>query len=326
MHRTPAALIGCALLLLAAPLSLLSAQTRRAVANSIFEFHSGFWINLHHLLYQQAQRKDSSQPGQLTTDKTSPDWVESVLFYEKTLVSRDLLFDNGMIAIKDSLEDQENADSLMPTADLPASLVSILDKAAPVYRANSWRQHDQENRKWIDDVSPLLDRYGEQLRRKLSAAYQTPWPNGPIRVDVTNFASWAGAYTTNDPTRITISSVDPANQGVAALETLFHEGSHGISGKLERAISDECKRQNVLLPKKDLWHAVIFYTTGEFVRRDFSDYTPYAYQNGLWKRAWPGYIASLERDWKPYLDGQVSFDAAVAMLVKDVGEPRASSK
>ena len=75
-----------------------------------------------------------------------------------------------------------------------------------------------------------------------------------------------------------------------------------------------------MLPRKDLWHAVIFHTSGELVRRNFPDYRPYAYKNGLWKRAWPMYVAALDRDWKPYLDGRVFFDTAITTHVKDVGE------
>lgn len=149
-----------------------------------------------------------------------------------------------------------------------------------------------------------------------------PWSADPIRVDITSYASWAGAYTTTAPTRITIPSNDEGNQGTAALETIFHEASHGISEKLTQAISAECQRQNVLLPRRDLWHAVIFYTTGEYVRRLVPTYVPYAAQSGLWERAWPAYLAPLERDWKPYLDGSISFESAVTALVKDVGEPK----
>jgi hypothetical protein len=132
---------------------------------------------------------------------------------------------------------------------------------------------------------------------------------------------WAGAYTTDGPVRITISSTDAGNQGVAAVEVLFHEALHGMIANLQRAISEECRKQNVRLPRHDLRHAVLFYTTGEFVRRHFSGYVPYAYRNGLWNRAWPMSIGPLERDWKPYRDGKGSFAAAVKTLVSDVGEP-----
>lgn len=87
-------------------------------------------------------------------------------------------------------------------------------------------------------------------------------------------------------------------------------------------IAAECAKKNVLLPRRDLWHAVIFYTTGELVRRELPGYVPYAFKNGLWKRAWPMYLGPLERDWQPYLDGKSSFHAVIAALVNDVGHPK----
>jgi len=312
-----AAMIGFALM--AAP---SSGSADRPESPPIFIFHSAFWINLHHFLYQQALSENPALVDRNTDGTPTAELIESIEFYKQFLVSRDLLFDEGMVAAKNSLEDQENNTSLLETVHLPESLANTLRQAAPAYRENWRMQQDRVNQEWIAKVSPLVDRFGGRLVQGMSRIYQTPWPVSAIRVDVTNFASWAGAYTTNNPTRITISSVDPANQGVAALETLFHEASHGISRKLEQAIARECASQKVVLPRKDFWHAVIFYTAGELVRRDFPDYTPYAYQNGLWKRAWPMYVDALERDWRPYLEGKVSFDAAVTTLVKDVGESK----
>jgi hypothetical protein len=207
MRRSSAVLVRRALLLLTAPLTFVLSQTNPLVANSIFEFHSGFWINLHHFLYDQTREPRSRSPAENQSAIEGSDWSDSLAFYKNSLVSRDLFFDGGMIAIKNSLEDQEDAISLIPTTGLPDSLVSILEKAAPVYRAELWAEQDHVNRQWIDGVSPLVDRYGAQLRRELATIYQRPWPAAPIHVDVTNFASWAGAYTTNNPTRITISSL-----------------------------------------------------------------------------------------------------------------------
>jgi hypothetical protein len=286
----------------------------------IFEFHSGFWVNLDLNLYEQALSGPSDSRCSKVEGETASEWTASVLFYKQTMVSRDLLFDPRLVAIKNSLEDQEHAGLLSPTAALPSPLVAVLERVAPIYRSTCWNQQDQANKDWIRQALPLVGRYGAELEHELSAAYQVPWPTGPVRVDVTNYASWAGAYTTNQPTRITISSTDHRNQGTAALEILFHEASHGISWHLQRAILEECKKQGVLLPRRDLWHAVIFYTTGELVRRRIAGYVPYAYKNGLWNHAWPMYIGPLERDWKPYLDGQSPFDVAVRTLVKDAGE------
>jgi hypothetical protein len=238
------------------------------------------------------------------------------------MANHDLLFDPAMVALKNSLEDQQAGATLLPSPGLTHDAIAVLEKAAPVYKAEGWRQDDRSNRQWITAVLPLVNKYGSDIARELSHFYEMAWSTYPVRVDVSGYANWAGAYTTDNPTRITISSEDPANQGSAALEIVFHEASHGISDRLEHAISAECRKQNLLLPRRDLWHAVLFYTAGEVVRRHLGDYTSYAGKNGLWKRAWPMYIGALEKDWQPYLDGKVPFDSAVIALVKDVGQPR----
>lgn len=97
-------------------------------AAGIFEFHSGFWINLHHFLYEQAL---SGKPGSVCGEgngESSPDWASSVLFYKQAMVSRDLLFDDGMVKIKNSLEDNEGSKSLISDAELPAPLIAALQR------------------------------------------------------------------------------------------------------------------------------------------------------------------------------------------------------
>jgi hypothetical protein len=280
-------------------------------APRFFEFHSGFWLNLHLTLYQQSQ-----------LDKPDPAWAAAIAYYKANVASRNLLFDDMMVMAKDDLEAEESSRNLTPTKQLTPAWVAVLEAAAPFYRANLWQKHDQADKRWMEQAVLLVDRYGRSLIQDLPKIYQTPWPPQPLRVDIAEYASSAGVYTTNDPTGITVSSTDAANRNDAALEVLFHEASHSISGKLERAISGACQRQNVMLPRRDLWHAILFYTTGELVRREIPAYTPYATTNGLWKRAWPMYLEPLQRDWRPYLEGKISFDAAITAVVKDVGQKK----
>jgi hypothetical protein len=74
---------------------------------------------------------------------------------------------------------------------------------------------------------------------------------------------------------------------------------------------------------RDLWHALLFYTTGEIVKRTLKnngmgDYIPYAYRYGLYERAtgWKNYQRALELHWQPYLNGKMDADAALACLVE----------
>jgi hypothetical protein len=139
--------------------------------------------------------------------------------------------------------------------------------------------------------------------------------------------------------------MDPRNQGAAALEVLFHEASHGIATPVELAIVRECRQRDKPIPR-DLWHALIFYTTGEVIKpvldaqsdtpgngsipgsssskstpdassqsSQDAEYLPYAKREGLYQRGWESYLALLTNYWQPYLDGRTTFDDAIAHMV-----------
>ena len=327
-------------LLVAAP---CPAQDETSVAPlPVFEFHSGFWLNLHHTLYRQARLQRSSSPasnvaavgpgmGNLTPAEQRL-WSSALAFYSRTYADKDLTVSLEMILIKNQLGDFETCDDLAGLkkrscdAGLPDKLTEMLDSVAPVYRAHLWPEHDRANRRWIAAVAPLVRRNGLDLSHRLAEIYQTPWPKERIRVDVTAYASSTGAYTTLDPLRVTISATDARNQGAEALEVLFHEASHGIADTVEDAIFRECRQRDKPIPR-DLWHALLFYTTGEIIRplalepassvpaSGSSGYVPYAVREGLYKRGWEDYLRILTQYWQPYLDGRVDFSDAIAHMV-----------
>ncbi len=305
----------------------------------VYEFHSGFWLNLHHTLYRQARQQRSSAaasaaPASVVIPGLSPAeqraWSTAVAFYSKTYADKDLTVSLEMILIKNQLGDFETCEDLAGLkrktcdAGLPAKLTEILTIAAPVYRTHLWQEHDRANRKWIASVAPLVRRNGIDLSHRLAEIYQTNWPKERIRVDVTSYASSTGAYTTLDPLRVTVSSSDPRNQGPEALEVLFHEASHGIADAVQDAIFRECRQREKPIPR-DLWHALLFYTTGEVIRplglnstdsaSVSSGYVPYAVREGLYKRGWENYLRILTQYWQPYLDGRVEFSDAIAHMV-----------
>ncbi len=343
----------------------------------VFELHSGFWINLHHTLYHQARvRKDAASPDKTGKTsgpalKTSPDakppftaaeqkaWDDAVSYYSANLADKDLLFSSELVQLKNQLSDFEDCDELSGKtkrfcdAGLPPKLAQALEAAAPVYRTHLWPDHDRANRRWILRVSPLVIEQGVGLSERLADIYETRWPRQKIRVDVAAYANWAGAYTTLDPLRVTIASLDPRNQDAEALEVLFHEASHGIAEPVQDAIIRECRQRDKAIPR-DLWHALIFYTTGEVLRpvlassdatprgeldlrshtspagssptssRDNSrstsaaGYTPYALREGLYERGWKNYLDVLQRFWQPYLDGRATFSDAIARMVSSL--------
>jgi hypothetical protein len=332
------------LLLTAAMLAPLALAAKPQIDSTfgplpVFELHSGFWMNLHHTLYQQARQRDKQSsapktvPASRLSDVEQRAWDAAVTYYVANYSGKDLLFSTEMILLKNQLGDFEDCEELAGAskktcdAGLPSKITQVLDSVAPIYRARWWPEHDRANRKWIAGVSPLVRNRGLELAERLAEIYQTKWPAEKIRVDVSPDANWAGAYTTLDPLRVTISSIDPRNQGSAALEVLFHEASHGIAESVQAAIVRECRQREKPIPR-DLWHALIFYTTGEVIRPVIvslsagadggatgAEYTPYAVREGLYTRGWDDYLKLLTRFWQPYLDGKSTFDDAIARMV-----------
>jgi hypothetical protein len=335
MRASLATKLGLLCFLLPIVPTVLSAQSDISHAPlPVFEFHSGFWLNLHHTLYFQArQQRAANPPSVLAAANLTPAeqkaWDAAVSFYAQTYAGKDLVVALDLVLIKNQLGDFETCDDIAGLrkktcdAGLPKKLTEALTGAAPVYRAHLWAEHDRANRRWISSVAPLVRRSGVDLSHRLAEIYQTDWPQDRIRVDVSVYSNFAGAYTTLDPLRLTVSSTDPRNQGPEALEILFHEASHGISDNVQNAILRECRQRDKPVPR-DLWHALLFYTTGEVIRPAFGDseqgppktgYVPYAVREGLYKRGWQDYLRVLTEYWQPYLDGKQSFDDAVAHMV-----------
>jgi hypothetical protein len=211
----------------------------------------------------------------------------------------------------------------LPTTGLDAGLVATLVKAAPVYRLTWWPQHNRANQAWIDAVLPLFAKHGEAIQKDIVAVYGVTWPTAPIRTDVSAYGGPFGAYTTLAAApHITISSVDPSYQGIASLEMLFHESSHVIDEKIRAALTKELTVRGRLFKRRGFDHAIIFYTAGEITRRYLAGYEPYAVKNGIWENGWPGGLAVLEKDWKPYLEGRIDIASAVKAIVADYGVPK----
>jgi hypothetical protein len=141
----------------------------------VFEFHSGFWVNLHHMLYYEGKLREAPPASTPKVNsvpqiklKTMKDaatalspaerlaWDNSVGYYARNYAKKDLLFNNDLVLLKNQLDDFEDCDELSGTrkkscdAGLPASLTQALEAAAPVYRRvsgflSAWRTSIRPN-------------------------------------------------------------------------------------------------------------------------------------------------------------------------------------
>jgi hypothetical protein len=185
----------------------------------------------------------------------------------------------------------------------------------------AWPADDARNRAWIAAVEPFVARWGRDIADELALRFHIAWPGHPIRVEVAEFADFAGGYTTTDPILTTISSADPGYAGPAALEMLFHEASHGLDAILTHDLQMACAAHGLREPRS-LDHAIIFYTAGELVRKRLGpSYVPYAYKHRVYERGWSSYEAALRTHWQAWLDDQIDFETALDRLVVATAQP-----
>ena len=290
-----------------APVDRPAARGRRA---QLFEFHVGKWVNLHQLLYARTSRWG---PERAESEPEDAAWLAALDHYRTAFDHRNflaLLADPDLAPINRTLSQIGDG----PLQGLDPVLTGHLERAGASYD-RTWPADRGRNRDWIAALEPALARHGDALAGALAAAYGVPWPDRPIRVDVSIHAGPVGAYTVLDPTHVTITSSSPQYTGDAALEMIFHEASHALVDPLVEKLTAECARQGKPVPPR-LWHALLFYATGEVVRRRLGpSYVPYADKNGLWARGMADHERPIKQHWPQYLDGAIDMDTALARLV-----------
>jgi hypothetical protein len=199
--------------------------------------------------------------------------------------------------------------------------------ATPAYEACRWAAQDIKNQHWMEEINTQLDTHGQAIARRLEALYQKPWSSLPIPVDVVETVSWSGANTIFVDSARGHILVSNSYRGHAALEIVFHEASHLLMARgdpVQQSLAVAAETLELPLPD-DLWHVVMFYMTGEAVRRRLGEtgeqeYTPMVYE--IYERSsWGRFRDAIELNWPGYMDGERSLSQAAIDLIRETGEP-----
>ncbi len=285
-----------------------------------FEYHSAFLMNLHHFLLDVSVRKKSLQELPWDNKPGEAEFAilkDAVDFYLADYAKRDLLFDATMQGIKRGLSVDDKRRDASGLA-IPAPLIVVLNRVAPVYARCIWASQNKSNQDWIKQTKQLDASYGKEIQARIEKYMVHAFPAKPIRSDIVVLTGTRqGAYTDE---QIIMPSGRPDYQGLAALEMLYHEASHTtVTDTLVAAINDRMKaahRQG----ESDLWHVLQFYTVGKVTQDVLKqsanlEYQPYALKNGLYQKAWPEYLDLIDQVWEPYLEGQLNFKEAITQAV-----------
>lgn len=199
----------------------------------------------------------------------------------------------------------------------------FLAAATPAYEACRWPAQDAENRRWIDELAPRLKAHEAAIGTRLAELYQVPWHGLPLAVDVVGVAPPLGANTRilTPGGHILVSSSD--SEGDPALEIAFHEASHTLvapwrEDPVPAALAAAAESAGISIPR-DLWHVVLFFTTGQVVKESLAaagneDYHPYV--EDLWTGRWAPLREPVHRVWPAYLRGERSLSEASRDLVQ----------
>jgi hypothetical protein len=322
---------ACSILIVVAVLALpgpSSAQTERARAVATtphFAFFSDLAANLNDALIatgraRQVKRQELFQTG---PEKTCFDnltaaeragWTRAVDYYAETIVPfginarEQLLFRIELMAGSDWAKGDDRT--------FMAIARSMRGAAMPAYERCRWAAQDTGNRRWIAHVVALLNVHERLLAERLAQVYGVSWSGVPYRVDVIESVGGNTQVFVPAGPHILVSNSTPDNQDRAALEAVFHEASHALSAQVEEAMKRASNARTNAVPG-DLSHAVIFYLTGETVRRVFEQagepYTPWLYALKLW----PDNVRdALPKSLSPYLNGQRTLVESIDNLVQ----------
>lgn len=327
-------------MLLAIPATSLGADATSApvATTEHFAFHSDLATNLNDALVVAGTARNEGEPEPLGSgaeaecfaELPAPErlgWNLAVDFYAE-VVSPGGWSDRPQFLLRLDLAGlAEEGDA---RARRFTGLVrGLIAAATPAYQACGWPAQDAENRRWIGALTPRIEAHAPGIASRLEQYYGVPLHGLPIRVDVVPTAPPTGANTVYlSPAGghvLASSAIDEED----ALEIVFHETSHTLmrhGDPVQKTLAEAATELEVELPR-DLWHVVLFYTTGEAVRRALEEagepgYTPYLYSYERFGRGpWGRYRDAIETTWPAYLAGERTLAEATAELLQALEEP-----
>ena len=310
------------------------AEDRVAVATTPhFAFHSDFATNLNDALIEAGRARNDGKPelfqtgaeesclGELPRSARTA-WDQAVDYYAE-IISPAKWSDRQQYLIRVDLAGVEELEKTRDRRFIGIAR-SFMGAATPVYEACRWTTQDAENRRWIEELVALLRVHEKAVSLRLADLYKKPLAGLPIRVDVVETVNWSGATTwLLNPAGGHILISNEAEYGPVSLEYVFHEASHTLMRRghpVHNALVQAAEQLDVSLPR-DLWHAVLFYTTGDTVRRALAEagepaYTPMIYAGNIFRR----FHGTMESAWPAYLDGERSLTEAAVDLIRALGD------
>lgn len=293
-----------------------------------YSFHVNYWFNLHHFLKQESLLK-SLDSTMVTTSLPLKDQrilEEGVKYYtdeffEEDLRTSDLFTDfKTWISTDPSLED---------TPAQFSGIISILKKIDPVYRAHFWKNHLQTIESVLSENLPMIKNIESQFVDDLELLTRQFWPDDKVRVDlvyVAKSSKWNvrnRPYTSIFPTWVVMNAYGENDVKGNWIELLFHESAHPMILSRDYfvagTIQDVARAEGLKLPRQ-LWHAYLFYLTGDLAKRlleeDIAYDTTYMQRNKVFSRYYP----TLDKYLPLYIKGEKTLADVTKSIILELNQ------
>jgi len=241
-----------------------------------FEFQNNYWVNLHHFLYQKADggqlRKleedglDFIEIGEIKayeqlSSKEKQILNQAIKYYKDSLITKSLRRDLNDLRIW--LNEKEEF-KIISDVSFGEEFTTIINSFSPIYEKHFWEIHKAHNLSVLKKNIATVDEIEDEVINKMERLSLNKWPDSTkVRVDITTYANWAGAYTSSKPKmNIVLSTLDPHNMTTSFVETILHEGSHLLYLFGESPVRDKFYFKSEELEMefpRNLWHASMFY-------------------------------------------------------------------
>lgn len=319
----PARLLLICLILL--PLNA-AAQMAPTDTTKYYDFHINYWFNAHHFLWLESfmnLEKDSTLVTEKLSKKDRVIWDEAVNYYKENLTEKDLRTSDYMDGFKKWMRTWRKTFGPIPEAYKPH--MDVLMAVDPVYEKYFWPRHLAACQKVLDDNIAIIRAIESDYVDQITTLTRQFWEFEKIRVDITYVAKASKwnlrnrPYTSLFPTHVVMNAVGENAVPGNWIELLFHESAHHLilpSTYFVGGTINDYLEVNDLQPPRQLWHAYIFYFTGQISKQLLNAHgieyeATYMERNGVFSR----YFPLLEQHLKPYLRREVTLPDATAAFI-----------
>ncbi len=323
---------GCMLCILAFSQSSQPINSKIGETKYI-EFHSNYFINLHHFLLKKSIRysfyKNTNQKNFDTLfadikkpvdEKIKSNIMSVITYYSDSMAKKDMLFDEQLTNLKYSLEQANSVNDLKQKVS--KLTIDAIEKADGFYKKYYWEEQNNNNRQFISKQIETIKAIESDIMEQSRKFYHYAFSTKKFRVDLTDYATFFAAYTTTEPyVNAVISSTDKRHQGTQGVEVIFHEISHAMIDSVFMAQQKLCTTKNKSFDH-NVWHSILFYSTGTFVKNALEKvgqkHELYLYKNNLgsFNSKIKKTIDLISEHWQHYLDGKITMENALDYILE----------